>query len=91
MANSDRFHPEYIRLIEYLVKERRVRNLTQADIAMLIGTTQSIVSKYERKEVLMDVLDFVRYCLALEISPTDVLSSLGWTLQELKRSRSAHL
>lgn len=85
MANSDRFNPEYVRLVDHLAAERRARGLTQAEVAARVGTTQSIVSKYERKEVLMDLLDYVRYCLAVGLAPAGPLERFAWTLDDLRR------
>ncbi len=85
VANRDRYSEDYAALIDRLVSERKARGLTQQHVAEAMGTTQSFVSKYERREVLLDVLDYVRYCLALKADPADVLSEFRWDLQNLSR------
>ena len=85
MANRDRYHPEYVRLVEALIAERKSRDVTQAEVAQRMGTTQSFVSKYERREVLMDVLDYVRYCLAIGIEPAEILARFPWSTDNLSR------
>lgn len=85
MANRDRYSEDYAALIDRLVSERKARGLTQQNVAEAMGTTQSFVSKYERREVLLDVLDYVRYCLAIKTNPADILSEFPWDLQTLSR------
>jgi len=85
VANRDRFHPEYVRLVDALIAERKSRGATQADVAQRMGTTQSFVSKYERREVLLDVLDYVRYCLAIGANPAEMLAKFDWDMGTLAR------
>ncbi len=49
---------EYTKLIRKLVAERERRGLTQAALAIQIGTTQSIISKIERRERRLDLVEF---------------------------------
>ncbi len=39
-----------------------------------MGTDQSQISKFERRERRIDVLDYVRFCAALEIDPAELLA-----------------
>lgn len=78
LANKDRFDPEYAAVVKALVAERKRRGLTQVDVADRMGTTQSLISRYERLDVLLDVLDFVRYCVALRCEPGAFLSQFNW-------------
>lgn len=76
MGQKDKFAPLYQALIEALVKERKARRLTQTDVAVRMGTDQSQVSKFERHERRLDIVDFVRYCDALGVEAPEVLREL---------------
>lgn len=69
MGSRDKFTDEYRRLIAVLVKLRREAGKTQADIAEKMLVDQSRVSKYERCERRLDVIDFIRYCQAMDFAP----------------------
>ncbi|WP_186456079.1 helix-turn-helix domain-containing protein [Nitrospirillum pindoramense] len=82
MAHRDKFDPTYTAIIAALVTERKRRGVTQALLADRMGTTQSIVSKYERRELLLDLLDYVRYCAAMGVDAGDFLKGFtGVTIQ----------
>jgi transcriptional regulator with XRE-family HTH domain len=53
-----------------------VAGLTQVDIAKTIKTDQSRVSKLERGERRLDVVDYVRLCRAIRVDPGDLLASI---------------
>jgi transcriptional regulator with XRE-family HTH domain len=76
VAQRDKFDPLYQRLIDALIKERKARGLTQIDVAGRMGTDQSQISKFERFERRLDIIDFVRYCRAIEIDAPDFLRQL---------------
>ena len=69
VASQDKFRDEYRSLIDQLVAERKSRALTQWDVARAMRTDQSQVSKLERGERRVDIIDFVRYCRAIGIQP----------------------
>ena len=69
VGNRDKFAEDYQALLALLVAERRRRRLTQWDLARAMGTDQSQVSKLERRERRLDIIDFVRYCRAIGILP----------------------
>ena len=70
------FSKEYAYLCDLLVNVRVSRNLTQADVAKRLGKPQSFVSKYERGERRLDVVEFLQVAGALEIDATDVIEQL---------------
>lgn len=76
MGQRDKFDPLYQALIDALVKERKARGLTQTDVADRMGTDQSQVSKFERYERRLDIVDFVRYCRAIEVDAPDFLRDI---------------
>lgn len=67
---------EHVALRELLVAKRRERELTQTALAEKLGVPQSVVSKVERGERLLDVIEFARYVSALGDDPVRVFSEL---------------
>lgn len=68
--------PEYKRFRELLLQARRDARLTQAELASRLKRPQSFVSKYERGERRLDVIEFARVCRALGIDPIKTLVGL---------------
>jgi transcriptional regulator with XRE-family HTH domain len=61
------FTTKYDRFRELLVNARRQADLTQAEVALKIGRPQSFVSKYERGERRLDVIEFLEIARAIGI------------------------
>ena len=59
------FTEEYLRLIQLLREARRRAGLSQAELADRLGQTQSFVSKCERAERRLDVVELLHFCDAL--------------------------
>lgn len=70
------FSPGYRRLREALVTARRSRQLTQVDLARALGRPQSFVSKYERGERRLDLVEVVEIAAALRVDPCDLVSDV---------------
>jgi transcriptional regulator with XRE-family HTH domain len=64
------------RFRELLTEARKSEQLTQADVSMRIGRPQSFVSKYERGERRLDVIEFAEVARALGIDPVRFLTKL---------------
>jgi transcriptional regulator with XRE-family HTH domain len=60
---------EETKLREQFIEARKSANLTQVGLADRLGRPQSFVSKYERGERRLDVIEFCEVCRALEIDP----------------------
>lgn len=60
---------EYKRFRELLVQARGDAGLTQAELSSRLNRPQSFVSKYERGERRIDVIEFGQICRALGIDP----------------------
>jgi ribosome-binding protein aMBF1 (putative translation factor) len=75
MAKSS-FSLKAEQLRDLLVEAREKRGLTQADVASCLGKPQSFVSKYERGERRLDVIEFLEVAEALEVSPVSILKQL---------------
>jgi transcriptional regulator with XRE-family HTH domain len=59
----------YKRFRELLITERKSASLTQQDLATKLKKPQSFVSKYERGERRLDVVEFGEVTKALGIDP----------------------
>lgn len=55
---------------------RLAAELTQQQLAKELGVGQSYISKIERGENFIDVMLFVRWCLACQETPGALLDSL---------------
>lgn len=59
---------EYAHFLKLLHHIRERQGLTQAQLAEKLGTTQSFVSKCERGERRLDVLELRSFCIAMGVS-----------------------
>jgi len=64
---------DYINIISVLRAIRINKNITQAEMAKLLNTTQSFVSKVENRERRLDVIELLSWIDALGVSVSDVL------------------
>jgi len=64
---------EYAKLREQFIQARKSTGLTQVDLADRLGRPQSFVSKYERGERRLDVVEFCEVCHALGVNPVAFL------------------
>jgi transcriptional regulator with XRE-family HTH domain len=74
---TDSIHTaKYQRLCELLVDARKARGLSQDALAEKLGYVQTVVSKYERGERRLDVIEFLDVAEALGIDPHKVIRQL---------------
>jgi len=64
------------RFRELLVLARKTAALTQYELAVRLNRPQSFVSKYERGERRLDVLEFREVACALGVNPIQFLAKL---------------
>ncbi len=64
----------YKDLLAIMIAARERAGLTQIDLAERIGQTQSFVSKYERGERRLDVVEFVEFVNAMGLDPSAVFA-----------------
>lgn len=64
---------EQAKLREQFIQARKNAGLTQVDLADRLGRPQSFVSKYERGERKLDVIEFCEVCRALSTDPVAFL------------------
>jgi len=58
---------EYSLFLEQLRKAREEKGLTQTEVAVRLGQTQSFVSKVERGERRLDIVELRAFCSAIGI------------------------
>jgi len=71
------FTPTYARFRELLTEARENTGLTQAGLAKRLKRPQSYVSKFERSERRLDVIEYLEVAKALGIDPFDLLRDLA--------------
>jgi transcriptional regulator with XRE-family HTH domain len=74
----------YQLFVDALRTARTTAGVTQAILAHRLGTDQSYVSKYERSERRLDVIEFRDICHALGLDFLEFIAALE---RELKRRR----
>ena len=67
---------EYDKFRQNLTEARQSANLTQVQLATLLKRPQSFVSKYERGERRLDVVEFVEVAAAIGIDPLPLVREL---------------
>lgn len=68
-------NPDYRLLLEVLREARKQQGVSQVELANRLGNTQTFVSKCERGERRIDLVEFVEIAEALGVLPLDVLAS----------------
>lgn len=66
---------DYRLLLDLLRQVREAAGITQIDLAERLMNTQSYVSKCERGERRIDVMELVSYCDAMGIDPARLMAS----------------
>ena len=66
----------YIYLLDLLVKLRSETGLTQSQVANRLNRPQSFVSKFERGERRLDVIEFLEVCRLLGGDPYELLRNV---------------
>lgn len=83
------FTAEYEIFLRTVIAERKAAGLTQQQVADRLSRPQSFVSKYERGERRLDVVEFLAVVRAIGGDPTDVLKKIEGEADSLKsRQRS---
>ena len=92
------FTPEYAHFAARIVELRKAAGLTQVELAQRLGRPQSYVSKYERGERRLDVVEFVAVARALGADAASLVVELERLREKLAlraparrpRSRTGH-
>ncbi len=64
---------ENVKLTSWLKDKRKEKGQTMRTLAAELGTPHSFVGKVENQERRLDVVEFARYCHALDIDPQEGL------------------
>lgn len=59
-----------------LIEARKAANLTQAELSAKLERPQSYVSKYERGERRLDLIEFLQLSQIMEIDPLSFIENL---------------
>ena len=70
------FTKEYAYLLAQLIEARKAAGLTQHDLATRLGRLQTFVSKYERGERRLDVVEFVQVARALGLHASALIAHI---------------
>ncbi|WP_199562952.1 helix-turn-helix domain-containing protein [Simplicispira sp. 110] len=68
--------PHYSVLRTRLVELREAKGITQAEVAAKLGKPQSYVSKYERGERRLDIIELIAVANALGVDPVQLFAEL---------------
>jgi len=69
------FTKDYERFRHILIQTRKAAGITQTELSAKLSRPQSYVSKYERGERRLDVIEFLEVAKALGVDPQEVLKS----------------
>jgi transcriptional regulator with XRE-family HTH domain len=67
------FSDKYDRFRQRLIQARKQAGLTQVELSVRLSRPQSFVSKYERGERRLDVIEFFEVARAIGVDPFDFL------------------
>ncbi len=70
------YDQDYQALRQLLRAVRQEAGLSQVQLADLLGRGQSYVSKIERGEQYLDVLEFIQWCRACNRAPEEVIAKI---------------
>jgi transcriptional regulator with XRE-family HTH domain len=79
------FSDKYTRFRRLLIEARKAAGLTQVELAARLARPQSYVSKYERGERRIDVVEFLEIAEVLDVDPADFLKRLSGTTEPAER------
>lgn len=72
---SSLFPEFYDRALAKLVEARKAADVTQVELAKKLGRPQSFVSKYEMRERMLDVAEYVSIAKILGADPYKILKT----------------
>jgi transcriptional regulator with XRE-family HTH domain len=84
-------YPRYQLFLDALGKARRDAGVTQAELANRVGNRQVFISKLERGDRRMDIVDLFEYCEAAGIDFLPFVKTLKASFDANGRPRSGKL
>lgn len=82
------FTEEYESFLESMISARKAADITQQQLALRLQKPQSFVSKYERRERRLDVVEFVTICGSIEVDPCRIIREIERRLRSRARRGS---
>lgn len=73
---SEIYSIEHQKLREILRRERIAAGLRQSDVAKETNRSQAYISKFEKGDLRLDLIDFVRVCQSIGCDPHAVLDEI---------------
>ena len=71
------FTKRYQVFLSLLIEARQSKGLSQRDVAKRLKKIQSYVSKYERGERRLDVVEFLDVAKVLDVDPHEIIDRLA--------------
>lgn len=75
------YSKEYALFLEQLRQTRQQKGLTQTDVAVRLGQTQSFISKVERGERRIDIVELRQLCAVMGVEFVTFVDQLEKSLQ----------
>ncbi len=82
------FTAEYEEFLYSLISARKTVGMTQQEVADRLGKPQSFVSKYERRERRLDVVEFVTIAKAIGFDPCRIVREIEKRVAEPPKRRA---
>ena len=70
---------QYAKFCDLLIAARKEHGITQAELARRLGQPQPFVSKYERQDRRVDVVELLAICRAVCADPHEIIRKLDET------------
>jgi transcriptional regulator with XRE-family HTH domain len=81
--------PRYQRLRMLLRAKRKAANVSQSELARRLNVRQAFISKVERGERRLDLVEFLDVAKALEFDPAEAIGELLQSPPERQQARDA--
>ena len=82
------FSDRYAVVVAILANARRAAGVTQVELAARLKRPQSYVSKVERRERRVDLVEFYEWGEAVGVKPEDLFARLGREFRRMNRDSS---
>jgi len=77
MMNDSVSSDENKAIMAWLKTKRKEKGHTMRTLSQLIGTPHSFIGKVENQERRLDIVEYVRYCNALDVDPVEGLKLIA--------------
>lgn len=64
-------NPKNAKLLKWLREQREAKGFNMRELGAKLDVPHSFICKVEQGERRLDVIEFIQYCKALDISPID--------------------